>query len=323
MSFQLDGGCSSVSSFRILFLLAFVLTITVSLPGHSHPRLINTVRHLEGSESGAKPDAAQPAAAKKSTEPAKPSHSPKNASGQLSTCQSFEFFNKELSATDLDAFRGTKFCSNVSTDCCDSTMLMKLAKWWQGPNQILQTSFSRAEIRNQKLTSIAYFTSYFLKLHKSLRKWAESLIDSDLPDPECKTHAKNFQSLEVQGNQVVNLYLEDLNTCWSFINRLQTSILCGSCNSKLQKALDFPSGKIFINQNGCKEIATNCWAMAKRNIEQVFPYIKAVEGLSRCSFEGKNTGVEELVLVSSGTVLKEMPDTSDKVDGSVCGELVS
>jgi hypothetical protein len=29
------------------------------------------------------------------------------------------------------------------------------------------------------------------------------------------------------------------------------------------------------------------------------------------------------VLVSSGTVLKEMPDTSDKVDGGVCGEMVS
>lgn len=209
MSFQLDGGCSSKSSFRILFLLAFLLTISVSLPGHSHPRLINKVRHLEAAESGAKPDAAQTVAAKKSTEPAITDPAPKNAPGQLSTCQSFEFFNKELSASDLDAFRDQKFCSNVPNSCCDSTMLMKLAKWWQGPNQIEQTHFSRAEIRKQKLTSIAYFTSYFLSLHSPLLKHALLLISTPTTDPTCKSAAIQFQSQSLQAAQVAPLYLED------------------------------------------------------------------------------------------------------------------
>lgn len=78
-----------------------------------------------------------------------------------------------------------------------------------------------------------------------------------------------------------------------------------------------------MNKNSCKEIASNCWATGKRNIEQVYPYLKAVENLSRCTFEGKKNSFEELVFVSSGTVIKQMPDTSDKVDGDLCAHMVS
>ena len=39
--------------------------------------------------------------------------------------------------------------------------------------------------------------------------------------------------------------------------------------------------------------------------------------------EDKSNNQEELVMVSGGSMLKEMPDTSDKVDGSVCEMMVS
>jgi len=55
----------------------------------------------------------------------------------------------------------------------------------------------------------------------------------------------------------------------------------------------------------------------------VYPYIKAVENLSRCSYEGRKNDFDELVLMSGGTVVKQMPDTSDKVDGNLCPLLVS
>ena len=54
--------------------------------------------------------------------------------------------------------------------------------------------------------------------------------------------------------------------------------------------------------------------------------------MSRCNYDGKKNDFEELTLVSSGnlnfskilgTVIKEMPDTKDKVDGNVCPHLLS
>lgn len=89
-------------------------------------------------------------------------------------CASFEYFNKKLTLAEFKTLRETKYCSAVAHECCDDTMLMKLAKWWQGTNTINNSDFSRAEIRKQKLTAIAYFTSHFLKEHKNFRKWAES-----------------------------------------------------------------------------------------------------------------------------------------------------
>jgi len=247
----------------------------------------------------------------------------KDKAAATPNCPSFEYFNKDLTPTEFNDLKETKYCANVNHECCDDTMLMKLAKWWQGKNEIEKSEFSRAEIRKQKLTAIAYFTSYFLKQHKNFRKWAESLIESNEAEGNCKEHAKNFQSLGISGADVAGLYLQDLNTCWTFINKFQTSILCGSCNPNLQKTLDFASGKIYLNAASCKEIASNCWALGKRNIEQVYPYIKAVENLSRCSYEGRKNDFDELVLMSGGTVVKQMPDTSDKVDGNLCPLLVS
>jgi len=294
-----------------------IYSSTVSVFSNKSNSKMNATRRLQETKTdGGKADAAENKTEKADASAKDESSPPK--------CPSFEYFNKHLTKEDLDEFKDQKFCANVSHECCDDTMLKKLAKWWQGKNEVNNNSeFSRAEVRKQKLQAIAYFTSYFLREHKNFKKWAEQLLESNETEGYCKENAKNFQSLEVSGPDVANLYLQDMNTCWTFINKFQTSILCGSCNPKLQTALDFVNGKIIVNNATCQEIATNCWAMGKRNIEQIYPFLKALENLSRCNYDGKKNDFEELTLVSSGTVIKEMPDTKDKVDGNVCPHLLS
>ena len=264
MIFHLVGKRFPLSRYTIFILLAVLLMVqnantrlSGSLEVENKSLLvaqknsdfkINFERRLQAEKTdGGK---AQPAE-KKTETPAKEESSPPK-------CPSFEYFNKHLTKDEFNELKDQKFCANVNHDCCDDTMLIKLAKWWQGKNEVNNSAdFSRAEIRKQKLQAIAYFTSNFLREHKYFKKWAESLLESNETEGYCKENAKNFQSLEVSGPDVANLYLQDMNTCWTFMNKFQTSILCGSCNPKLQQALDFVNGKIFINNATCRSERMN------------------------------------------------------------------
>ena len=280
----------------------------------------STVRSLETTETPAEPKS--PEDAKKSPEKPKKSDIGSSDPKPKPYCPSFESkFNIRLVAKDAKSNKGKNFCTEVEHSCCGDIDLLKLASWWSGKDG---TSPSRSELRKEKLKAIAFYTSYLLKNDSNLISFSNSLIAKDSKaSKNCKAAGKGFLDLKVNGSALVEKWTSGIVNCSGFVNKLQTTILCGACDPKLQSVLNFKDNKVLQNSEGCKGVKEKCLEATKLNLKKVFPFVMAVEKQSRCSLKGNDTDQEELKFDKGNELLKVGDlEKEELFDENVCPRLV-
>lgn len=154
---------------------------------------------------------------------------------------------------------------------------MQIVRWWEGKSQIEGVEMSRSEVRHERLQAIAYFTMHFLEQNDKLKALSEKIIKSENKDEVCGNAASTLALVMPDAKEVVDKYKMLLAPCWTFQNLIQTTILCDSCNSKMQKSLTLDSNKIFLNKASCDTIGKTCFDIAKLNLKTIFPYLIIVE----------------------------------------------
>ena len=65
--------------------------------------------------------------------------------------------------------------------------------------------------------------------------------------------------------------------------------MCAACDPNAQDRLDFVTGKISLDKKTCNLVKLKCKKAIVTNINFVFPYLKVVEPLSRCTQTGLMT----------------------------------
>ena len=123
--------------------------------------------------------------------------------------------------------------------------------------------------------------------------------DSEGPSEFClkaaKNFAKNFKNSEISTKNFIANYGKNQNKCFELTNKLQLNILCGMCNPDFNSTLDFANRKVFIGKAGCDDISFKCRDTVSTNLGMIYPYLRHLEPLVRCSPDGDfDDGLEKL-----------------------------
>ena len=237
-------------------------------------------------------------------------------------CLNLKFFSKEVTKEDKTAFADQKFCDEVDHSCCSDDNLLQLAKWWDGKNELDFTSFSRADVRKQKLEAIAYYTNYFLERHQKFTEWSRTLSINQKADQVCQDSAKDFLALKIDYQKSISQFFENSEKCWSFTSKFQSTVLCGVCDPKMQDAMNFDDGKVLLNKSSCIKVGANCFGIVRQNIYEIYPFLKKIEKQTRCSQKGENK-FHSIDNFHAGKDVMKVPESAEKVDGTSCPYMMS
>lgn len=293
-----------------VFLLALMLTYiipissqdTFSLDQSLNSRLLNDMKKSEKAVNRTLDEE------KKDT----PRKSPQEDHTQK--CPNLTFFDKVLSNAEKAFLKDKEdlICKDATLDCCGRDQLLQIANWWEGKQDVGGSVLSRSDMRHQRLQAIAYYSEYFMGKSDHLKTHAKAVAgQKKAADHDCFDAAIELEKLVPANLQELLInYKKEMAKCWTHNNLIQTTVLCDVCNSKLQDSIDFKSKKLYLNKESCPKVIETCYYMTKLNIGVVFPYIKLLEVLTRCSADGKiNHEIESLTLASSGLLqAQQMPD---------------
>ena len=223
----------------------------------------------------------------------KTSDAPKST--EEAVCKSIGLFTGQDSTKPRQVMDNTSgVCEYLKKVCCTNEELKALKNWWQGPtNQIDGKETSRQNERAQKDADIVLFTESIIKLYPELKTISENILarTNFSDDSFCKKTAKEITNFDQSKfAQYITLYEQ----CSTFVGKMQSTVLCATCDPKMQNAVNLFEGKVLFDQNTLKEFNKGCGALVEFNNKTLFPYSKAVENLTKCNMR---TGAKDDIMV--------------------------
>ena len=199
------------------------------------------------------------------------------------------FIKKEYEISENLIPNSGNICSNIAKTCCTAKDFKNLENWWEAPTD--QIKMSRKDIRQSKQEDLLLYTSKLLSAYDLIKEYAIQMAQPvNKPDGFCSEVAKQFKNYKPDYSIFKKEYFQkNAKKCWSFINKLQTSILCASCDPEAQSIFSInktESNKIYITQEGLNDFNMNCREIFLFNVKVLRPYLKLVEKLTRCTYQG-------------------------------------
>lgn len=182
------------------------------------------------------------------------------------------------------------FCPELEKTCCTRQDFLALSNWWQ-TNKVSNRTCSRQSLRQHHTHSIIYYTKMLIKKFKNFQLLANRIVKrASGPSDFCVNAAKNFLSNSnnklIASNEFLNNYQGKQRVCFELTNKLQLNVLCGLCNSKWDKTLNFKEKKINLNKQACKDVSLKCRDTIYNNLNIIYPFLRYLEPLVRCSPDG-------------------------------------
>ena len=137
--------------------------------------------------------------------------------------------------------------------------------------------------------------------------------DSEGPSEFClkaaKNFTKNFKNSVISSKNFIDNFGTNQNKCFELTNKLQLNILCGLCNPDFNQTINFQDRKVFIDKNGCEDISFKCRDTVSTNLSMIYPYLRHLEPLMRCSPDGDfDTNLEKLKMRSTNPINDEIQE---------------
>ena len=221
------------------------------------------------------------------------------------SCSSVGFFTGE----DTKKLRpivsnNSGICTYLENSCCDKEEFKTIKEWWEG---FPGSRKSRQKRRLEASEDIALFTAALIKLHGEISMVASWLIEkSNLPDSAyCKEKSSKFKSHNISS---MTNYLEEYEECSEILMKLQPTILCSTCDPKMQKALDLTNHQIALDQKMLKVLNDKCSGLLELNKTKIFPYLLSIEEFVRCDVRTGDVmkNVEELSMTNTNNLRRRL-----------------
>jgi len=217
----------------------------------------------------------------------------------VATCKSIGLFTGDESSTPKKVLPNKSgICQYLTSSCCTNEDLQSLKNWWEGAlTDDSGKEMSREQRRVESDTDIVLFTSAIIKLHANLSKKAIE-IETDTKEfpvgSYCNGVAAKFNTkykLEEKDAKSDPLlgYFDLYEMCSSFIGKMQSTVLCATCDPLMQEAVNLFEGKVMFDNDTLKEFNKECGGLAVFNQKNLWGYLKEVEFLTRCDLK---TGTE-------------------------------
>jgi len=205
-------------------------------------------------------------------------------------CPSLKYLFKDTKMERYQIFENTStFCPEIEKTCCTKQDFIALSNWWQ-TNKVNGSTCSRQAIRQQNTHSIIYYTKMILKKFDNYKHLATKIGKSHGSSEFCQLAAKNFlgnlNTKLVTDKKFLNEFFTKQTSCFELTNKLQLNVLCGTCDPTYNKTVDFETGKVRLNKQACTDISKKCSQTISSNLNVIYPFLRYLEPLMRCSPEG-------------------------------------
>lgn len=187
----------------------------------------------------------------------------------------------------------TKICTAVDSSCCTEDDWSLLEQNFQGDktrgNE--ESLFNRYQRRvNQSIITL----NKILKLQESIKTNAnEMLAVKDVSSP-CKAAADTIKASSRITATYSQTYKTQVERCLPALSVFVDSLYCSACDFKAKDRYDSVTKTMTWSNKSCKAYADACLQMMDENVNYIYPYIDAVETLSRCTKVGSlNTALNQ------------------------------
>ena len=241
-------------------------------------------------------------------------------------CSSKQFFIKSVindKGDDLKNFAGNSehsdFCENTQSDisCCTSEEQSILGDWWLNKSNQQLDNESRYDNRKTKTRATLSYTGILLANHHQFINAANKILTSEKKTSYCEKSAKAFLDHNLEFEMIKDFQVNS-ERCLNLTDSYQKELICNSCNSAKQDLINYENGKMGISNNFCKKVESECMDTYKMNLNHVFPYLKALEQLSRCNHEG----VKKFSAVQYPIEFEKIDQNENFIE-KICPEVVS
>lgn len=208
----------------------------------------------------------------------------------LIQCPNQSYFG--ATETNTPESNSEKFCSIKLPDgntwykqnkCCSSTTISQLHKWWNVDQWNSKETRLRSYERRER--NIIDYTLKILTNLPDIKIVAENIYENEQADQTCKDASKKVLDLKISGHKIENWEI-DTKKCWSWINELQHSQLCASCDPDSSQYFNIKEKKLILTEQTCKQFASECYNAIHWNNNYLFPYLAELNLFSRCSNDG-------------------------------------
>jgi hypothetical protein len=207
-------------------------------------------------------------------------------------CPSLKYLFNDSKMERFEIFENTNphLCPELEKTCCTKQDFIAIQNWWQ-TNKVNNNSCSRQGLRQKNTNSIIYYTKVLLRNFKNFELLAKTIIkEANGPSEFCLNAAKNiepfFSSNLFKNKTFIKSIEESQVKCFELTNKLQLNVLCGLCSTEMDKTIDLKNKKITLNTQSCLDLSSKCKDIIHTNLNIIYPYLKHLEPLLRCSADG-------------------------------------
>jgi hypothetical protein len=179
----------------------------------------------------------------------------------------------------------TKLCTAVDSSCCTDDDWSLLEQNFQGAktrgNE--ESLFNRYQRRlNQAVITL----NKILKVQESIKTNAnEMLAVKDVSSP-CKAASETIKASTRITATYSQTYKAHVEKCLPALSLFVDSLYCSACDFKSKDRFDAATKTMTWSNKSCKAYADECLPLISENLSYIYPFIDAVETLSRCTKTG-------------------------------------
>jgi len=183
-------------------------------------------------------------------------------------------------------------CPGLENTCCSSEDFHGLKQWWElRDSKVFSDDIyleSKKSKRERQLVTVKSLTYRLLEKYSKFLIKAQSYAARSNIDEVCDEGYNDLKDLRQKFyEQIPHDYLESAYSCWSKVNKMQTSFLCSLCDPDASDFLEITKGFFGVSTRTCETVMSSCLGMVNMNTSIIIPYLSALNKVSRCNSEGK------------------------------------
>lgn len=213
-----------------------------------------------------------------------------------------------------------QLCGNLKYSCCDKKVMKLITNWWQGKKPAKsKNTCNRKGLREHRQLSILFYTKYIQDNVKNYKKYAQTIMRSKYGlDDSCRTASifflRNVQNHPIESKAFHKDYLQKQFLCFEFMNKMHVNLLCKFCKPDFMNTVNMKEQTVFLNDLACQNISVNCKDSIENNLYKLYPILRLIEPLSRCTKYGEaDYKLNPIMINSTGSIDSSINEKLTKV----------